>query len=577
MKAVAVIAGLMMMIFAAESAEAAKPIIDSECVSQILSNLYVSKRDVSLYKKIFRALAANDIKEADQLAKDVNNQILMGHVKAEKYLSRGYKASYDELKRWLEVYYDHPQAPRIYKLAASRGGKKGLVDPDENKPAPKRSPYSWYNNDYENLTPANRGLVRKKVTEFRRYINKGKTKAARNILENHTFRMAIPNREYDAMSATLATVYLLDNQDKLALQWVKKASRRSNDATAQWIGGLAAWRLGDYKTSAAYFANLGSQSDNDEWLVAAGAYWAHRAYHKLNKPKEAGKWLKIASKYKRTFYGMLANYQLGQPWDFNWDGVSYLNDFNNYDYLNEMMASASIQRAIILIWAKNKNLAEKELRRSYAGMTVKQKETVLYLAKQYNMHSLAIRISNDIKDNEQCRFYDDIAYPVPDWRPKSGWKVNRALVLALVRQESAFTPTARSASGARGLMQLMPNTAVHVTKDRSLKRDSSPLYDTEYNMEVGQQYVNYLLQKPFVNGNLFFLAAAYNAGPGNLYKWQKSARYKDDPLLFIEVIPARETRIYIERVMANFWAYNARFNETHKSMDELVSGRWPTL
>lgn len=577
MRAVAAVAGLMMLVLSAQAVEAAKPIIDSECVNQILSDLYVSKRDISLYKKILRAINAEDIKEADKLSKDVNNQILMGHVKAEKYLSRSYKASYAELKKWLEMYYDHPQASRIYKLAASRGGKEGLVDPNENKPAPKRSPYSWFNNEYNELTPANRGLVRRKVTEFRRYINKGKTKAARNILENYTFRMAVPNREYDAMSATLATVYLLDNQDKLALQWTKKASRRSNDATAQWIGGLAAWRLGDYKTSAAYFANLGSHSDNDEWLVSAGAYWAHRAYYKLNKPKEANKWLTVAAKYKRTFYGMLASYKLGLPADFNWDGVSYLNDFNNYDYINEMMASASIQRAIILIWAKNKKLAESELRNSYQGMTDKQKETVLYLAKQYNMHSLAIKISNDIKDNESCQFYDDIAYPVPEWQPKSGWKVNRALVLALVRQESAFTPTARSASGARGLMQLMPNTAVHVTKDRSLKQDSTPLYDTEYNMEVGQQYVNYLLEKPFINGNLFFLATAYNAGPGNLYKWQKSARYKDDPLLFIEVIPARETRIYIERVMANFWAYNARFNKTHGSMDELISGRWPTL
>ncbi|MFR2533457.1 MAG: transglycosylase SLT domain-containing protein, partial [Alphaproteobacteria bacterium] len=97
------------------------------------------------------------------------------------------------------------------------------------------------------------------------------------------------------------------------------------------------------------------------------------------------------------------------------------------------------------------------------------------------------------------------------------------------------------------------------------------------NMEVGQQYLSYLMGKPFVTDNLFYLATAYNAGPGNLFKWQKKVKYNNDPLLFIEVIPSRETRIYIERVMANFWAYNLRFGKEHKSMDEVASGQWPTL
>lgn len=562
-----------------QAVNAAKPIIDQECYRQIMENLVISKRDIVSYKKIFRALKQNDIGEANGHIEAVSNQILMGHVLAEKYLSKTYRSSYDELKKWLKLYYDHPQASSILRLAKSKfkGAAAELADVEEIIPRLASSPYSWYNNQYEHLTDSRRKYVRQKVGEFRRAINKGKTLVARQILADNKLRQWIPNREYDAMSGTLATVYLIDNQDKLALQYVAKAVRRSQDAMAMWVGGLAAWRLHDYRLSASYFSKLGAKDDNDEWLVGAGAYWAYRSYSRLNQKKQANQWLKVASKYKRTFYGMLANYQLGQPWEFNWDDVAYFNDFNNYDYVNDMMASSAIQRAIVLIMSKNPELAEKELRYAYKNMNERQKEACIYIAAQFNMPALGIKLSNEIKNNERSVFYDNIAYPVPTWTPKGGWKVSRALVLALVRQESAFKPEAQSGAGAKGLMQLMPNTAFHVTKDHRLKRDSSMLYNIDYNMNVGQQYLSYLMGKPFVSDNLFYLATAYNAGPGNLFKWQKTAKYQNDPLLYIEVIPSRETRIYIERVMANFWAYNLRFGKVHKSMDEVASGQWPTL
>lgn len=101
--------------------------------------------------------------------------------------------------------------------------------------------------------------------------------------------------------------------------------------------------------------------------------------------------------------------------------------------------------------------------------------------------------------------------------------------------------------------------------------------DAEYNMALGQQYVNYLLEKPFIDGNLFYMMTAYNAGPGNLVKWQKNTRYNNDPLLFIEVIPARETRIYIERVMANLWIYQSRFGQELSGIRALGKGQWPML
>lgn len=285
----------------------------------------------------------------------------------------------------------------------------------------------------------------------------------------------------------------------------------------------------------------------------------------------------MASKYRRTFYGILANYQLGNPLKYNWDSLAYLNDFSNYNYVSELVASPSIRRAIILIHAKQPELAEKELHGDLDAMNERQREAALFIAQQYNMHSLGIVISNLIKDNDREIYYDCIAYPDPDWQPKSGWRVDRALVWALVRQESGFNAKAQSGAGAKGLMQLMSSTAIYVTKDRRLRRDTSPLFETEYNLETGQRYVSYLMEKDFIGNNLFFLATAYNAGPGNLYKWQKKVKYGNDPLMFIEAIPSRQTRIYIERVLANFWVYNARFGQPSESLEALIHDRWPTL
>ena len=552
-------------------------IIDKPTGKKILNSISVSHKDLQLYKHIFRDIEKEDIQAAKEKIDDLDNKILLGHVWAEIYLSKTYVSSLKELTKWLKKYSDHPQARTIYQLAVSKNGNKTLENPWGEKYPIIYSPYSWFSNQYEMLSDENRQYVRRQVSLFRQYINKGKTKAARALLENSKFRKIIPDKEYDAMSVTLATVYLLDNQNRLAWQWVQKATRRSDLAMGYWIGGLAAWQLKQYQNAGKFFAKLAAKYDSDEWLVAAGGYWAYRSYHRIKKETEARKWLQAAAVYKRTFYGMLAAYQIGEPWHYNWEGFSFFNDYTTDDYLEKMLSSPAICRALVLLQAKNKELAEKEIRVAYKSMDRHQKEALLFIAQQYEMHSLVILLANDIKDNESGVFYDEAAYPVPNWKPRHGWKIDEAFVWALVRQESAFYPKANSRVGAKGLMQLMPATAFHITKNPKIKQNSEILFKTDYNLELGQRYVQYLAEKPFINKNMLYTIAAYNAGPGNLYKWQKKVPYGDDPLLFIEIIPARETRIYIERVMANYWMYEARFNKNRKSLERLIAGKWPTL
>jgi soluble lytic murein transglycosylase len=149
------------------------------------------------------------------------------------------------------------------------------------------------------------------------------------------------------------------------------------------------------------------------------------------------------------------------------------------------------------------------------------------------------------------------------------------VVLAFARQESRFEPTALSKAGARGVMQIMPQTAVTITHDRSLAgSNKGRLDDPIYSITLGQNYLRDLLDRQ--NGNLFSIAAAYNAGEGNLSKWQSLRDNDNDPLLFIETIPLSETRDYIKRVMTNMWMYHRRLGEPAAGLDDAAAGAWPT-
>ena len=173
-------------------------------------------------------------------------------------------------------------------------------------------------------------------------------------------------------------------------------------------------------------------------------------------------------------------------------------------------------------------------------------------------------------------------YPAPDWVPARGWRVDRGLVFAHALQESTFITTATSRAGAKGLMQLMPATAKIVNREISSSAMASgsdavigDLSDPAFNIEVGQTYLESLRDMSYTQGLLPKVVAAYNAGPGSVQRWNATLDDRGDPLLFIESIPFRETRHYVEVVMRNFWMYQLRDGVVPPSMDALAAGLWP--
>ena len=136
-----------------------------------------------------------------------------------------------------------------------------------------------------------------------------------------------------------------------------------------------------------------------------------------------------------------------------------------------------------------------------------------------------------------------------------------ALVLAVIRQESAFYKGAVSRAGARGLMQLMPRTAKRVARRIKVRYSRKKLLtDAEYNLRLGRAYLSGLTQD--YDGSYVLALAAYNAGPARANRWIKAfgdPREADvDPIDWIESIPFDETRNYVQRILESLVVYRRR-------------------
>jgi soluble lytic murein transglycosylase len=169
------------------------------------------------------------------------------------------------------------------------------------------------------------------------------------------------------------------------------------------------------------------------------------------------------------------------------------------------------------------------------------------------------------------------AYAYPTLLPKfdaagGNTKIEPALLNALTRQESDFHTGSISHVGARGLMQLMPQTAKLMAGASKVKYDVSRLIsDPSYNVTLGSAFLAQLLSG--YDGSYVLSLAAYNAGPGRVKQWIKDfgdPRNKAaDPIDWVERIPFTETRQYIQRILDSTQLYRCRF-ESNKTRFQIV-------
>ena len=541
----------------------------------------VSETDGSRYRVIFDLQENGDWRAADKIIKTLSDKVLLGHVMAQRYLHpTNYRSRYKELKAWLDKYADHPQARRLYKLALKRKPK--------NWKAPKKPTGSIYYGSghdgrllgYEVYNPRKKlnraqrqerqGLMRR----MRYYLRKGWTKSYKKLVRNARVKKLFHPVELDRTKASLAAGYYADGRDEWAYDWANTAVKSSGKylPEAHWVAALSAWRLSQFDTSRKHFEAVSTSRYSSPWLVTAGAFWAARASIQIRKPALYNKYLAAASSYPRTFYGILARRLLGLEVNYNWAPPPLKKAA-----LAELAKAPGGQRAVALLQIGEDRRAERELRMLFSKANPELARAMMALADRANMPSLAMRIGNMLVASGSS-LYDSTAYPAPALPIEEGDIHDRSLVLALIRQESGFNPKAKSHRGARGLLQLMPRTASYVARDHKLKgskRNRDILFDPETNLSLGQKYIDILMKDKRIKGDLFRMVTAWNGGPGNLNKWLRKVKHNNDALLFIESIPSKETRIFVERVLTNFWIYQARFGNPTPSLDLVAQGKWP--
>ena len=528
---------------------------------------YLGQEDVAVYKQLFAAANAGDKEQVLALSAQVKDRSLLGHVAAKGYLSPKTVASFDELKSWLKAHADYPEASRIYLLAT----RKDPARAGELKEPPRRiiRGSSDEGDAAQDFASPRAELISKKL---RGLIAARKMSEAAKYLDSAEVKSQLPKADYGRLAHQVAAgqYYLGDSSTALLLASGVAARVRDEVPEADWIAGLAAFRLEKYDVALTHFMAMADNSASTSWLKSAAGFWAARSALIARQPENVARMLEKAAEKPRTFYGLLALHLLGREPPLTWDEPEL-----DKAGFQRLLKVNGIARGVGLYQVGEMEPAEGAIARAHGRLNPELDRAFIALAHDLGFAHIQLLGAHAARDPA----LKAAAYPLMSVKPSDGWQVDPALVHAIVRQESKFEMRVTSSADARGLMQLMPATAAGTMKDTTLDNPGAKakLFDPAFNLSVGQKYLQKMMSFVEPDGDFIKLLVSYNGGPGNLQKWMKEVEHRNDPLLFLESIPARETRGYIERVAANYWIYQDRLGEKKVTLDQLARGEWPIV
>ena len=531
--------------------------------------------DAVLYKNIFSLQENGKWGRADRLIKKLEDTTLMGHVLFQRYMHpTAYRARWTELRDWLKNYAYQPGAWRVYKLAQKRKPRGVSM--------PKRPPSRVYFNERARAAkPLFRTRTARRIKKRVEYLVRRErpTQALKYISERAQDRR-LKRTETNFLKSLIARSYYIEGKIAEALKLARDASEsRANVQMADWHAGLAAYRLKLIDTAITHFEKLAYNRAASPALRAKASYWAARSLRQTGEVESAEQHFRAAAQSGANFYALLAMQHIRGGMSLKWRRATDGQD-------NLFIAHPAIRRAQALRQAEQEELAELELLYLQERLSDGEARALLAFARdnQYPAVQLALatRLGGGNANGLPLTLYEG-SYPIIDIATENGEKpsnlapLDRALVLALIRQESRFKARAKSHAGARGLMQIMPGTAAFVTGDWTLYRrhGRDQLLDAELNLEIGQKYLTMLMSDEYFANSLVHMLAAYNGGPGNVRRWRRELTQVKDPLLFIESLPAPETRDYVQKVMKNLWIYRDRLAQSPESHRILAAESWP--
>ncbi|MBL0520071.1 transglycosylase SLT domain-containing protein [Aeromonas enteropelogenes] len=413
------------------------------------------------------------------------------------------------------------------------------------QPAKAMNPTYFSNNPYS------RKLLSLGLT---RYANQ-QPEAVLRQLDLFRSRFGLSQAEIKPVERAIARRLLLD-RSRSERQWLDNTVRLLADPDITELRArLAIWEE-DWRGLSGWVKMMPmARQKEDRWR-----YWMARSLEVQGQQKLARD-LYLETANLRGFYGFMAAQRTGAPYRMKNQTVPHVPDWR----------SASRRWPFLLrvqeLLAMNEVAAARsEWIHNMDRNPVAQRIEFGHIALNRGWHDLAIlaSIRAEAWDALELRFpkpYKQTFSQVARERA-----VNMSLLYAISRQESALYPRAQSPVGARGLMQLMPATAKETAGKIGVPyRSEQQLFDPAMNIRLGSAYLKRLLD--VYDGNRILAAAAYNAGPGRVKRWREQSA--DKPMdVWVESIPYRETRNYVQNVLSFDLIYQHKFQQPLRFMSD---------
>jgi len=347
---------------------------------------------------------------------------------------------------------------------------------------------------------------------------------------------------------------------QLAYQLVSNHGLTSGEsfADAEWLSGWISLRyLSNPQRAAEHFSHLADNVSSPVSLSRA-LYWRAEAQRALGNTGESERLFNEAARFNFTYYGQLAATRGNRTAELSLPETAQVSDaartrFNNRELVRALrvMAEVGAQRDFESIAFYLDDTLDDPM----------EMELLSQLAREQSYHRTALR-------SAKAGLFRNVvavssAYPLIDLPPtvRSQGRIEPALVLAIIRQESEFDAGAISNANARGLMQLIPSTAQLQARREGMTYERAALTtDPQYNMTLGSAHLADLVNN--FNGSYVLAIASYNAGSSRANEW--IADWGDprspnvDVVDWIELIPFSETRNYVQRVTENLQVYRYR-------------------
>lgn len=322
------------------------------------------------------------------------------------------------------------------------------------------------------------------------------------------------------------------------------------------LGLISFWQKKYTLSESAWEIILNQGSDSE--FQSRASYWLIQVRNIQNKKVDLVEMVKYFTQFPIQFHTInsfvLTNEN--KPFELVTDSIptQYSPSSQN------QIINNSIQIYRRLIEKNETSLAQRVLEFiSTEELSLSEPEVQLYIAQQMNQYSrfnhqkfqilskLFIQYPR-FKTIENLKVFYPLQYGSIIY--KSSYHADPYLIFGLIRQESSFNAFAESPVGARGLMQIMPQTAKELKPGIALESLKTPAI----NVQMGSRYIHALIRE--FKGDVHKALAAYNAGAGNVRRWSK--RYPmADGLLFADLIPYEETREYVANVLRNrYWYEN---------------------